>query len=423
MTTTVPATTTTATAIRRRRALRTPTIMAVASAIGILLALAFVQNGTSTFDFVANSSAAIRLPDLVIPTVPATYTLLAIAAAMTVAAFVWVRRRAVPIWYSALFGAVLLLAFFIAASSGGTLPFTSLFVGTIALSTPLIYGVLGGVLSERVGVINVAIEGQLLAGAFLSAVVASITGSAAVGMIAATIAGALVAAVLAAFSVKYLVNQVVIGIVLNVLVLGLTTFIYQTVLVSDPTLNTPPLLPRLPIPLLGDVPVLGPALFNQPIIVYLMYLAVAVVTVGLYKTPWGLRLRAVGEHPQAADTVGINVARTRNVNVIIAGGIAGLGGSFFTLGSVGLFSQNMTSGAGFIALAAVIFGRWDPIRGMLAALLFGFVTNLQSVLGILGIPIPSQFLLMLPYLATILAVAGLVGRVRGPAAAGQPYSG
>jgi ABC-type uncharacterized transport system permease subunit len=243
-----------------------------------------------------------------------------------------------------------------------------------------------------------------------------------VGIIAAMVAGVLVSFILGAFAVKYAVNQVIVGIVLNVLVLGLTTFLYQTVLVNNvDTLNSPPQLHDIDIPLLSQIPVLGPLLFSQNIIVYLMYIAVIAVTIGLFRTRWGLRLRAVGEHPQAADTVGINVARTRFWNVALAGAIVGLGGAYFTIGNVGPFSQNITTGAGYIALAAVIFGRWNPVRATLAALLFGFASNLQSVLGILGSPVPNDFLLMLPYVVTIFAVAGLVGRVRGPAAAGRPY--
>jgi simple sugar transport system permease protein len=241
-------------------------------------------------------------------------------------------------------------------------------------------------------------------------------------VLAATVAGVLVSFVLAAFSIKYLVDQVIVGVVLNVLVTGLTSFLFSKVLAGNPDLlNSPPRFPRLPIPLLSEIPILGPVLFRQTVIIYIMYVAVFVVWFALFHTRWGLRLRSVGEHPQAADTVGINVARTRFWNVSLAGAIAGLGGSFFTLGSVGAFNKEMTAGAGFIALAAVIFGRWDPIRATLAALLFGFASNLQSVLSIIGSPVPSEFMLMLPYVVTIFAVAGLVGQVRGPAAAGKPY--
>lgn len=279
-----------------------------------------------------------------------------------------------------------------------------------------------GVLSERVGVVNIAIEGQLLAGAFTSAIVATVTGNPFIGLLAAAVAGVLVSFVLAAFAIKYFVDQVIVGVVLNVLVVGLTSFLFSQLLSPHAdTLNSPPRFPRLPIPVLADIPIIGPMLFNQTVIVYLMYVTVIAVYLGLFHTRWGLRLRAVGEHPQAADTVGINIARTRFWNVSLGGAIAGLGGAFFTLGSVGAFNKEMTAGAGYIALAAVIFGQWDPIRATLAALLFGFASNLQNTLGVIGSPVPSEFMLMLPYVVTIFAVAGLVGKVRGPAAAGKPY--
>ncbi|MBX9718413.1 MAG: ABC transporter permease, partial [Microbacteriaceae bacterium] len=221
---------------------------------------------------------------------------------------------------------------------------------------------------------------------------------------------------------KYLVDQVIVGVVLNVLVVGLTSFLYSTIMVADPELfNKPERFERLPIPLLSDIPVLGPILFNQTIIVYIMFALVPLVWFGLFKTRWGLRLRAVGEHPKAADTVGINVRATRFWNVLLAGAIVGGGGAFFTLAAIGSFTKEMTNGAGFIALAAVIFGQWNPIRATLAALLFGFATNLQSTLSIVGSPVPSEFMLMLPYLVTIFAVAGLVGFSRPPAASGKPY--
>jgi simple sugar transport system permease protein len=227
---------------------------------------------------------------------------------------------------------------------------------------------------------------------------------------------------LAAFSIKYLVDQVIVGVVLNVLVVGLTSFLYSQVLTKNEALfNSPPKFPRINIPILSEIPLIGPVLFRQTIIIYLMYIAVAVVFFCLFYTRWGLRLRAVGEHPQAADTVGINVNRTRFWNVALAGAIVGLGGAYFTLGSVGAFNKEMTAGAGYIALAAVIFGRWDPLKATLAALLFGFTQNLQFALSAIGSPVPSAFMLMLPYVVTIFAVAGLVGISRGPAAAGKPY--
>ena len=270
--------------------------------------------------------------------------------------------------------------------------------------------------------VNIVIEGQLLAGAFVSAVVASSTHSAAAGLIAAAVAGMLVSFVLAAFSITYYVDQIIVGVVLNVLVLGLTNFLFATWLTQNAqVLNSPTPLPTLAIPGLSAIPVIGPVLFNQTIIVYLMYAAVAIVTYLIFFTRTGLRIRAVGEHPRAADTVGINVSSTRFWSVSFGGAIAGVGGAFFTLGSVGAFSEDVSSGEGYIALAAVIFGAWHPIKATLAALLFGFANELQSVLSILGSPVPSQFLLMLPYVVTIVAVAGLVGQSRAPAADGKPY--
>jgi ABC-type uncharacterized transport system permease subunit len=252
--------------------------------------------------------------------------------------------------------------------------------------------------------------------------VGSMTGSPWAGLIAAMAAGLLVGLVLAVFAITYFVNQVIVGVVLNVLVIGLTTFFYSTLLNKNAAeLNSPELFPTIAIPVLSEIPVIGPVLFRQTIVVYLMYVVVFLVWFGLYRTRWGLRLRAVGEHPQAADTVGIKVARTRYLNVMLAGAIAGMGGAFYTLVSNPQFGREMTAGAGFIALAAVIFGQWDPIKATLAALLFGFATNLQGVLTVIGSPVPSQFMLMLPYVVTIFAVAGLVGRSRGPAASGEPY--
>jgi simple sugar transport system permease protein len=297
-----------------------------------------------------------------------------------------------------------------------------LLFGSLSLAVPLIFGSLAGVMGERAGVINIAIEGQLLAGAFTAAVVASATGQPWLGLIAAMVAGMLVGMVLAVFAIKYFVDQVIVGVVLNVLVTGLTSFFFSQVLAPNAaTLNTPPRFDRFAIPILGEIPIIGPVFFRQTVIVYLMYIAVALVFFGLFYTRWGLRLRAVGEHPQAADTVGINVNRTRFWNVALAGAIAGLGGTFFTIGSGIAFNREMTAGAGFIALAAVIFGQWDPIKATLAALLFGFASNLQNTLSVIGSPVPSEFMLMLPYVVTIFAVAGLVGKSRPPAADGKPY--
>ena len=210
---------------------------------------------------------------------------------------------------------------------------------------------------------------------------------------------------------------------LNLLASGVTGFLFdQLVQPNSATLNAAPQLSRVAIPGLSAIPLLGPALFNQSPLVYIALIAVIVVAFLLYRTRWGLRVRSVGEHPEAADTVGINVRRTRWMAVLVGGMFAGLGGAYFTIGSTGGFIKDITVGNGFIALAAVIMGRWHPVRAALMALFFGFVTQLASQLQSLNAPMPSQFLLMLPYLATIVAVAGLIGRSRGPKADGVPYT-
>jgi simple sugar transport system permease protein len=403
---------------------KAPVALDVLAILALVLALGYQRDGTSTFGL-STARDAIQLDPLHLPT-NGTVTFLAIVlAVLAVAAHALVRlspRRRVPTSLLIGFGFVFLVGFLTWAAAGKTIPVPGLLVGALALSTPLIFGALGGVIGERVGVVNVAIEAQLLLGAFAAAFVGSLTDQPLLGLVAAMAAGVLVAVILAVFAITYFVDQVIIGIVLNVLVIGLTNFLYSTVLSSDaPAFNAPQRFRPIAIPGLSDIPIIGPTLFRQTIIVYLMYGAVFLVWFGLFKTRWGLRVRAVGEHPKAADTAGINVNRTRFRTVAFAGAVAGIGGAYFTLDSVGAFNREMTNGMGFIALAAVILGRWDPLRATLAALLFGFATSLQSVLGIIGSPVPSEFLLMLPYVVTILAVVGVVGSSRAPAASGQPY--
>ena len=259
------------------------------------------------------------------------------------------------------------------------------------------------------------------AGSLSATVVASASGSPWAGLLAAPPAGILVALLLALFGLKYRVNQIVVGVVLNVLVSGLTGFLFSTVLSDSGSLNRAMRLPRLPVPGLSHVPVLGPVLFNQTILVYAMYAAVGILSLMLFRSRWGLRMRAVGEHPRAADTVGIAVMRTRVNNLVLGGALAGLGGAFFTVGSGLSFTKGISAGNGYIALAAMILGAWNPLGTLWAALLFGFATSVGQTLSVIGSPIPTNFILMIPYVVTILAVAGFVGRVRPPAAEGVPY--
>jgi len=304
---------------------------------------------------------------------------------------------------------------------------TGLVQQSIVSALPLILGALAGIVCERSGVINIAIEGQMLLGAFAGALFASSSGDLNVGIIAAAIGGALIGLLLAVFAIRYQVNQVVLGVVLNAFALGLTNLGFHSIMAgvdNSAKYNAGAVLDPIKIPLLGDIPIIGQALFNVNIIFYITYILIIVVDVGLFRTRWGLRTRAVGEHPKAADTVGINVNRVRYRNVLIGGLIAGLAGAALTIGGSGQFNSNVSSGKGFIALAAVIFGRWSPRGAVAAALLFGFTDQLQTTLTIVGTPvqIPSAFLAMAPYIVTVIAVAGFVGRVQAPAADGEPYT-
>jgi simple sugar transport system permease protein len=275
-------------------------------------------------------------------------------------------------------------------------------------------------MSERVAVINIAIEGQLLTAAFVGTIVGSAWGIW-VGLIGAMLTGALLGAVLAVLAIKYRIDQIIAGVVINIFALGLTSFLARRVLSEAQHLNSPGRFQSIKIPILGDIPVLGDVLFNHSMFVYVTFLLVIVLHFALFYTRWGLRSRSVGEHPKAADTVGIDVYRVRYRNVILGGFIAGFGGAFLTLAQVSRFEENLTAGIGFIGLAAMIFGRWRPLGVLGAGLVFGFARALQQKLGILGTPIPSEFLSMTPYIVTIIVVAGVVGKARPPAADGQPY--
>jgi ABC-type uncharacterized transport system permease subunit len=314
-----------------------------------------------------------------------------------------------------------ILAFLTWAARGAELSLVALAQGTVSGAVPLTFGALAGVLSERAGVINIAIEAQFLAAAFTAAVVSSVTDSAWIGLLGGMLAGGLFGGLLAGLSIRYLADQIVVGVVLIVLATGLTSFLTTQVLSGNAHLNAPSRFRGVSLPVLGDIPFFGPLLFRQSIITYLMFLAVGGIHYALFHTRWGLRLRSVGEHPKAADTVGIKVLAIRYRAVILGGMVAGIGGAYFTLDAVGQFSREMTGGRGFIALAAMLVGRYTPIGALGAALVFGFATALATSLQILDVGISSTLLLTAPYVATLVVVGGLLGRLRPPAADGQPY--
>lgn len=401
---------------------RDPIVAALMAVLTLVLALA--SHGQSRITF-AGATSWFSMGEISLPAQVTGLILTLVGVAAT--AVIWIRamrREHVSGWWLGLVGVAFVAAFLlwtVADKSSAVLPVVSLLAGGLMFATPLVFGALSGVVCERSGIINIAIEGQLLFGAFLGAVVASAAGSAWWGLIGAPIAGMLLAALLALFTIKYRADNIVIGVVLNMLAVGVTSFLFSTVLKNNPGLNQSLSLPKIGIPILKDLPIVGPVLFNQTILVYLMYVAVIALQFMVFNSRWGLRMRACGEHPRAADTVGIRVNRIRWQNVLLGGALAGMGGAFFTINQGLAFSKDMAAGNGFIALAAMILGRWNPTGALAASLLFGFATNLGAVMQAVGADIPSQFLLMIPYLVTILAVAGFVGAVRAPAQEGVPY--
>jgi simple sugar transport system permease protein len=293
---------------------------------------------------------------------------------------------------------------------------TAILSSALRQSIPLVLGAFSGIFCERSGVINIAIEGMMLFGAFIGFLTNVYTGNLFLAVVAAIFAGGLLGMFHAFLSVTVKMDQIISGTVINILALEFTGYFYQQGLTTQGKL-TP-----VPIPVLSELPLVGRVLFNNPPITYVTLILVVVVHVVLFYTTWGLRTRAVGEHPKAADTVGIDVIRMRYINVIIGGALAGLAGGFLTLEAVGSFERAMTNGRGFVALAVMIFGKWTPLGAWGAALLFGLANALQTQFQFLGFTaVPHQFVGMLPYLLTIVVLAGFVGRARPPAAIGQPY--
>jgi simple sugar transport system permease protein len=318
-------------------------------------------------------------------------------------------------------------AFLVWITSGTSMNQPGMIQSTLTAATPLTLGAISGIFCERSGIINIAIEGMMLSGAFAAVAFASMFDSLWVGLLAASLVGGLMALLHAVLSIKYKVDQIISGTVINLLAAGGTRFLNLRLL--EPTgMSMPGSFSPIRIPVLADIPIIGPILFENQPTVYIMLIILVVSNYVIFFTPWGLRMRACGEHPRAADTVGVHVNRMRYISVVIGGLIAGIGGAYFSLGVVGTFEDGMTRGQGFVALAAMIFGNWNPIGAFLAALLFGFADAIQvkmqilkPVLPIINQPIPPEFLQMAPYILTIIVVAGVVGRAVAPAAEGKPY--
>jgi simple sugar transport system permease protein len=403
---------------RKERQARVVGVLLLMLSVLVVAVFGLETTGDAIFRL-SHPTDALVLPNLVVPAGPFIYLVAGVLAFLGVRQLL--RGGATSTSLSIGFGLALAVsAFLVWAAAGKSFSLTGMLQATMVRAVPIALGGLAGVLSERVAVVNIAIEGMLLAGAFTGALIGSLFGGVA-GLAAAVAVGGLFGFFLAALVVTYRMDQIIAGVVINLFVLGLTSYVSSQVFQEYRALNNAPVFRAVKIPVLGDIPLIGPMLFQQNIFVYGALIMVAVATYYLFYTRSGLRARAVGEHPRAADTLGINVYRTRYINVTVAGMVAGFGGAWFTLGTVGRFDENMTGGRGFIGLAAMIFGRWHPVGAFMAALVFGFADSLQQKLALLETPIPSEFLAMAPYVATIIVVAGLIGRARPPAADGKAY--
>jgi len=292
---------------------------------------------------------------------------------------------------------------------------------TLRLATPIALAAAAGAVSERAGIINLGLEGKILGGAFVGAYVSYLTGSAWWGVVGAAVSGMLLGGLLALFAIRFRADHVVAGVGLNILVMGLTRLLMQAAWNTRGSSPSVPSLPTWSIPVIKDLPLLGPLLGQHTPTVYFILIAAPLLWVWLFRTPSGLRVRMIGEHPEAADTVGIPVHRTQYRCMLLAGALASIGGAHLSLGHLSLFSANMSAGRGYMAIAANILGQWNPLGGALAALLFAFTDALQMRIQTLQIAWPTELVQMLPYVLTIAVVAGAVRRSRPPAALGRHY--
>ena len=373
----------------------------------------------TVFNLTPGASTVI-VPDWQLPTLSTLYVLAMVSAVLGGVQL----ARGFGRWTNRVLGlgaGVFIFGFLVWAAAGESLHLAGLINTSLSRAVPLTLGALSGVLCERAGVVNIAIEGMMLTGAMVGSLVGSVTHSLWLGLLGAILSGLLLSLIHGVLSIKYKTNQIISGTVINILATGMTSYISAKFLQHYQELNNPGIFAPWRIPVLSRIPFLGPILFDNSMFVYALFLFLVVIHVALFYTRWGLRLRSVGEHPKAADTLGITVSRTRYMAVMLGGMMAGFAGGYFTLGSVGRFDEVMTAGRGFISLAAMIFGKWTPFGSFGAGLLFGFADSLASKLAILGVQIPSQFLLMAPYIATMIVLAGVVGRGQMPAADGVPY--
>ncbi|KPV51960.1 hypothetical protein SE17_18265 [Kouleothrix aurantiaca] len=396
----------------------------VIAAIMFLLASARVSAGKITYLRITYPGAAVSAPPLVDIPLPTIITI-GIICALLIGVGIWlfIRQPAhvTPIYMGALIFSVIFIIL-IWAGAGNRIDMVDMLARMVRLATPIALGAMAGILCERSGVTNIAIEGLMLMGACIGFIAALLTGNSWLGVMAAIAAGGITVLLHALLSIRFKIDQIISGTVINILSIGVTGFLRNNVILPmQQAGRVGAALPALPIPGLSQIPVIGPLLFNHQPIAYAMLLLVPLLSVLLFRTPWGLRTRSVGEHPRAADTMGINVNRMRYMNVFLSGLVAGLAGAWFSLEASFNFDDLMTNGKGFIALAAVIFGKWTPLGALGGALIFSSADALQIKIQGFSFELPSQFLQMLPYVITIVVLAGIIGRARPPAAVGKPY--
>lgn len=402
---------------------KSPIVMGSVGAVVLLFFGLLGREGDVAFE-ISRRTDAIQLP-----AIPVDSSLLGVISGVLMLAITGLslsfslKNKKTPLWITSIYGLIGVTSLLGWLAAGSAVPIAFIAGTALVLAVPIMLGAMGGIMCERVGVTNIAIEAQLLTGAFMAAVVSSITDNFFFGLFSAMFGAALVSMVLAVFAIKYLAQQIIVGVVLNVLMIGITNFLYQQWLTEDgENVNFPGTMDIIRIPFLSDIPIIGPVLFENRLTVFLALIIVPTLYFVLFKTKLGLRARAVGEHPLAADTVGINVGRTRFWWVTLGGMSAGLGGAALTIGNAGAFGREMSGGFGFIALAVVILGRWHPISAALAALLFGFSIILRVWANQVSPGIPTDFITMVPYIVTIIAVVGFVGQSRPPKALAIPYT-
>jgi general nucleoside transport system permease protein len=388
-----------------------------------ILALTIGTHGlNSTFVLTSQRGGTkILAPDLVLP----TYLTLIIIGSVVGLAGIWLlirRTRNTNLILTTMIS-LGLSAFLVWATRDHSLNLTGMLVSSVVRATPIALAALSGIYSERSGVVNIGIEGMMLMGALAAVVGASVSDSLWIGVLSGMLAGMLLGWLHAVLSIKYRVNQIISGTGIIILALGLTSYLFRAAVDPNPNLSNPgPAISSWPVPLLWKIPVIGPIFFNQSPIIYLLFILLIVTYVVMNKTRWGLRIRSVGEHPKAADTLGINVFRIRYICVLISGAIAGLAGSYISIGAAGRFNEGMTAGKGFLGLAAMIFGNWNPGGAFAGSLIFGFFDSWQEKLALVNSGIPGELLAMAPYIATMVVLSGFIGRSKMPAADGTPYS-